>query len=134
MFTDAQKFKVLWAKHLNTRKLRVYHYDETNKESFYKLNWGVSHSAFTLEPFGYSIFESVDFGKLPILHKSWCPELEYKYRVSSKKEFQDIYKEIQSDSYEERLVWFTKLKNYMVDNFTDKQKWVNSFLEIYNGG
>lgn len=135
ILTDSRKFNFLWAKKggIDIKKFRMYNFDSNIKDRFYQLDWGVSHSAFTYEPFGYSIFESVDYGKLPILHKTWCKDFEYKYRASTKVEFGDIYRQIQSDSYEERLEWFTKLKTYMVENFTDKQKWIDSFLEIYNG-
>jgi hypothetical protein len=96
------------------------------------MNWGVSHSAFTSEPFGYSIFEAVDRGKLPIIHKTWCKDLEYPYRASSKKEFNDIYSEIITQSYETKLFWFNKIKEYMKERYTDKEQWIKSLLDIYN--
>jgi hypothetical protein len=134
LLTDSNEFKVIWRPRMkDTDKLKIFHFNQKSKIPFYKMNWGVSHSCFISEPFGYSIFESVDWGKLPILHKTWCPDLDYKYRASTKTEFDDIYKEILTDSYEERNKWFTVLKDYMKENFTDKRKWVQSFLEIYNG-
>jgi hypothetical protein len=96
------------------------------------MDWGISHSAFTSEPFGYGIFESVDRGKLPILHETWCKDFEYPYRVSNKKQFNDIYNHIVSESYEVKCNWFEKLKNYMVTNYSDKKQWINSLLDIYN--
>ena len=96
------------------------------------MDWGISHSAFTSEPFGYGIFEAVDRGKLPILHSTWCKDFEYPYRVSSKTEFVDIYNKICSDTYETKNYWFNKIKNYMIDNYSDKQLWIDSLLNIYN--
>ena len=90
--------------------------------------------AFSSEPFGYSIFEAVDKGKLPILHSTWCKDLEYPYRASSKKEFQNIYKNLCDTSYEEKLKWFNHIKSYMINNFSNKQEWVNKLLDIYNIG
>ena len=82
--------------------------------------------------FGYGIFEAVDRGKLPILHSTWCKDFDYPYRVSSKKEFIDIYNKVCNDTYETKNYWFKKIKNYMIDNYSDKQLWIDSLLNIYN--
>ena len=83
------RFNTFWknAVGLNYDKAKIYHYYGNFKDKFYDMDWGISHSAFTSEPFGYGIFEAVDRGKLPILHSTWCKDFEYPYRVSSKKEF-----------------------------------------------
>ena len=96
------------------------------------MDWGLSHSAFSSEPFGYSIFEAVDRGKLPIIHSTWCKDFEYPYRVSCKKDFVNIYSSIKDSSYSEKNKWFTLLKEYMVDNYSNKDRWVNDLLTIYN--
>lgn len=134
LFTDSVEFNMIWKNgvKVDVSKSKVYHYDAKDKSRFYNMDWGISHSAFTAEPFGYSIFEAVDYGKLPILHGTWCPEFEYPYRASSKKEFGNTYKRILSDSYEERNKWFNLLKTHMIENYTDKEKWIQSFLKIYN--
>lgn len=134
IFTNSVEFNVMWKNgaKIDLRNSKVYHYTPQFKDRFYGMDWGISHSAFTSEPFGYSIFESVDYGKLPILHKTWCPKLEYPYRASSKKEFGNTYKKILSDSYEKRENWFNVIKTYMIENYTDKEKWVQSLLTIYN--
>ena len=75
---------------LKFEKSRIYKFDYRFKERFYNLDWGISHSCFQNEPFGYGIFEAVDYGKLPIINKDWAPEVEYKYRVSTKNEFDDV--------------------------------------------
>ena len=96
------------------------------------MDWGISHSAFTSEPFGYSIFEAVDRGKLPIIHKNWCKDLDYPYRASTKTEFRDIYTKLLETSHETKSKWFNDIKSYMKDTFSNKQKWVNDLLDIYN--
>lgn len=134
IFTNSVEFNSVWkyGTKLDTSKSRVYHYKPEFKDTFYNLDWGISHSAFSSEPFGYSIFEAVDYGKLPILSKYWCPDLKYPYRADNKNEFRYIYDKLLDTSYEEKNKWFNTLKKFMVKNFTDKEKWVNSLLEVYN--
>jgi hypothetical protein len=134
IFTNSFHFKTVWKGFgkYDYSKSKIYHYDSKFKDKFYNMDWGVSHSAFSSEPFGYSIFEAVDRGKLPILHSTWCPNFEYPYRVSSKKEFIDIYNGIIHQSYSEKNKWFTKIKKYMISEFSNKDKWVEDFLNIYN--
>jgi hypothetical protein len=134
IFTDSHEFNAIWkgGVKVDTSKSKIYHYKSEFKDIFYNMDWGISHSAFTSEPFGYGIFEAVDRGKLPIIHKLYMKDLEYPYRASSKKEFVDIYNRISSESYETKQIWFNKLKEYMIENFTNKNKWVNDLLNIYN--
>ena len=117
---------------MDTRKMRIYHFKAEFAEKFYNMDWGISHSTFSYEPFGYSIFQAVDWGKLPILHTSWCKDLDYPYRATLKKDFDDIYSKLKETSYEEKNKWFIHLKEYMNDNFTNKSKWVEELLNIYN--
>ena len=134
IFTNSIEFNIIWKNgvKLDISKSKIFHYDSKFSDNFWNMNWGISHSAFQAEPFGYSIFQSVDYGKLPILHKLWCKNLEYPYRASNKKEFDDIYNKLLETSYEEKNKWFLHLKQYMKDNFTDKERWVREFLDIYN--
>jgi hypothetical protein len=134
IFTNSYEFNSIWKNgaKIDTSKSKLYHYDSTFKDKFYNMDWGISHSAFSSEPFGYSIFESVDRGKLPIIHKNWCKDLEYPYRVSSKKEFVDIYSKLLETPYNEKSFWFNKIKSFMIMNFSNKQKWVDELLDIYN--
>jgi len=133
-FTNSDLLNTIWKldQKLDLSKIKIYHYDSKFKDIFWNMDWGISHSAFTYEPFGYSIFEAVDRGKLPILHKTWLPKFDYPYRVSSKKEFDDIYSRLKETPYEEKNKWFLHLKQYMIDNFTNKDKWVEDLLNIYN--
>jgi len=134
VFTDSFEFNGIFKNgmKLNTSKIKLYHYDSRFSEKFYNMEWGISHSCFTYEPFGYSIFQAVDWGKLPILHTSWLPNFEYPYRATFKKDFVDIYNRLKETSYEEKNKWFLYLKQYMIDNFTNKDKWVEDLLNIYN--
>ena len=134
VFTNSYEFKRIWKRgvKLDMSKSRVFHYDSRFSNKFWNMDWGISHSCFSAEPFGYSIFQSVDYGKIPILHSTWCKELEYPYRASNKKEFVNIYNKLIETPYEEKNKWFLHLKQYMKDNFTDKDKWVREFLDIYN--
>ena len=134
VFTNSFEFNLFWKNgvKLDLDKAKIYHYYSNFKEKFYGMDWGISHSAFTYEPFGYGIFEAVDRGKLPILHTSWCKDFEYPYRVSNKNEFEDIYNKICSDSYGTKNHWFNTIKKYMIDNYSNKQLWIDSLLNIYN--
>jgi hypothetical protein len=87
-------------------------------------NWGIFHGAYFKEPFGYSIFQAVDYGKLPIINKDWAPEVDYKYRVSTKNEFDECVKQILKDSQEERFQNWSNLKKYM-QKFDNKEEWID---------
>jgi hypothetical protein len=134
IFTNSNEFKIIWKNgvKVDVTKSKIYHYDSSFKDMFYNMDWGISHSCFSVEPFGYSIFEAVDRGKLPIIHKEWCSELDYPYRASSKKEFNYIYSMICDSSYEERKKHFLNIKNYMISRFTNKEEWIQSLLDTYN--
>ena len=134
VFTNSIEFNLVWKNgaKVDMSKSRVFHYDSKFSDKFWNMDWGISHSSFTSEPFGYSIFQSVDMGKLPIINGTWCKDLEYPYRASTKKEFVNIYNKLNQTSYEEKNKWFNHLKEYMKDNFTDKDKWVEEFLYSYN--
>lgn len=134
IFTNSQEFKIIWKNgvKIDVSKSKIYHYDSQFKDVFYNMDWGISHSCFSVEPFGYGIFESVDRGKLPIIHKDWCVDLDYPYRASSKKEFNHIYSIMCNDSYEEKKKHFFNIKNYMISKFNNKERWIASLLDIYN--
>ncbi len=96
------------------------------------MDWGISHSAFNAEPFGYSIFQNVDWGKLPILSEDWCVDINYKFRADSKREFVNIYKSIIQLSYEEKVEEFNSLKSQLINKFSDSTNWKTKLLNIYN--
>ena len=95
-------------------------------------DWGISHSAHIHEPFGYSIFQAIDFGKIPILSHDWLPDyLSYPFRASTKEEFEECWmriRELSLDKREENLEYLRAELN----RFTDKKVWVDKYLEIYN--
>jgi len=118
---------------LKFEKSKIYKFDYNYKDRFYKLDWGISHSCFDFEPFGYGIFEAVDWGKLPILHEKWCIPLDYKYKADSIETFKETYETICKDDYQTRKIEFEKLKNWMIKNFSNKDEWKEKLLDIYNG-
>lgn len=134
VFTNSNEFKVVWKNSvkIDCSKMKIYHYKSEFKDTFYNMDWGISHSCFNDEPFGYGIFEAVDYGKIPIIHTTWCKDLEYPYRASSKKQFKDIYIRLSETPYEEKKKWFNKIKSFMIERFSDKEEWVRDLLNIYN--
>ena len=63
---------------------RLYQFNYKNIHRFYERNdWGISHSCHLNEPFGYSIFQAFDYGKLPILQMDWLKDFEYPFRANS---------------------------------------------------
>ena len=111
------------------KDIDIYQWDPEIHHQFMLKNWGIFHGAYFQEPFGYSIFQAVDYGKLPILNRDWAPELDYRYRVNTKMEFDKCVKTILKDSYEVRLENFMKLKSYML-KFSNVEKWVDDIRNI----
>ena len=134
MFTNIRPFQKTWKKELDLdfSKLKKIQFESEYSEKYYQMDWGISHSAFNAEPFGYSIFQNVDWGKLPILSEDWCPEINYKFRVGSKRKFLNIYKSIIELSYEEKVQEFNSLKSQLIDKFNDNTNWTKKLLNIYN--
>ena len=110
-------------------KTKFFQWNPGIHTTFMKKDFGIFHGAYFKEPFGYSIFQAVDFGKLPIIHKDWGKELDYKYRASTKNEFDKAYKKILFDTPEERLFEFNKIKSYMM-TYDYKDKWVTAIKKL----
>jgi hypothetical protein len=102
----------------------IYQWDPKIKHAFFTKDWGIFHGAYFREPFGYSIFEAVDYGKLPILNKDWAPELDYKYRVSTKNEFDKCIKQIKKDGWQIANEERNKLIKFM-KKFDNKEEWAD---------
>ena len=134
MFTNIRPFQKTWKldKNIDFSKLKKIQFESEYGEKYYEMDWGISHSAFSAEPFGYSIFQNVDWGKLPILSNDWYPSISYKFRAGNKKEFLNIYKGITELSYEEKKVEFENLKTQLIDNFDNKNIWKEKLIKIYN--
>lgn len=111
------------------RDIDIYQWEPEIHHQFMLKNWGIFHGAYFQEPFGYSIFQAVDYGKLPILNWDWAPDIQYKYRASNKMEFDRCVKNILKDSYEVRLENFMRLKSYML-KFGNVEKWVDDIRNI----
>ena len=101
-------------------------------ENFYKrTDWGISHSCYENEPFGYSIFQSIDFGKIPILHKNWCKDMEYPFRATTQKQFEKQVAKISKLSVEDKNTYLSNLRSYL-SKYTSVEKWRDELLSIYN--
>ena len=66
--------------------------------------WGISHSCFINEPFGYGIFQAVDYGKIPVLNTYWCKDIEYPFRAYTKEEFEKQVTDIKKIPYQVSLM------------------------------
>ena len=93
--------------------------------------WGISHSCFENEPFGYSIFQSIDYGKIPIISKDWCKEMEYPFRASTRLQFEKKVAEISNLSIEDRNNYLGELRTYL-SKYTSVEKWRDDLLSVYN--
>ena len=102
--------------------VKYFQWNPSIHHTFMIKDFGIFHGAYFKEPFGYSIFQAVDYGKLPIIHTDWAIELDYKYRASSKNEFDKCIKKILFDSHEVRLQEFNKIKSYM-KKYDYEKKW-----------
>jgi hypothetical protein len=133
LFTTIKVLNNVWEKGygVNFKRAKRYMFDYNKLDWFYRLDWGISHSCFNYEPFGYSIFQAVDYGKLPILSKDWMKEWNYPFRAETKTEFEQTVQWIKNSDYEYKKHWFNKLKEYMLE-YSDRNKWVDNLLDIYN--
>lgn len=104
--------------------LDVFQWQPDIHHHFMLKNWGIFHGAHFKEPFGYNIFQAVDYGKLPIINKDWCPEVDYKYRVDTMNGFHGMVKQILKDSHQEREEHWLKLKEHM-KKFDNKEVWID---------
>jgi len=111
-------------------KTQIYQWDQKIHHDFMTKNWGIFHGAYFKEPFGYSIFQAVDYGKLPILNHDWAVDLDYKYRASSMNEFHKVVRKIIADSETNRLIEFEKLKKYL-KKFDNKEVWVDKIRNVF---
>ena len=109
--------------------IKFYQWNSNILDSFMKKDWSISHSCHTNEPFGYSIFQAVDYGKLPILHSNWG-DVDYKYRASSKKEFDSMVEIICRDSYEEQLDNWVRLSEWMM-KYDNKWEWRDKIKNLF---
>jgi len=110
--------------------IKFYQWSPAILDSFMRKDFGIFHGAYFKEPFGYSIFQAIDYGKLPIIHTDWAKDVDYKYRASTKNEFDICIKQIRKDTHQERYTEFAKLKTYML-KFDNRETWIkniNSYI------
>lgn len=132
-FTDMNDWK-WWKKRCGYKfdKTRLYQFQYKNLHRFFdRDDWGISHSCHLYEPFGYSIFQALDYGKLPILQKDWLSNYEYPFRAFNKKEFDEQLNNISELSEKERQDYLDGLRDYC-RKYDNKQQWIERYLEIYN--
>jgi hypothetical protein len=132
-FTDLEDWK--WWKTkagYKFNKTRLYQFQYKNLHRFFnREDWGISHSCHLHEPFGYSIFQALDYGKLPILQKDWLINYEYPFRAFNKKEFDEQLNNISELSEGERQQHLDGLRDYCRE-YDNKKEWIKRYLEIYN--
>ena len=116
---------------LDLKKIRFYPYNLENHKNFFNLDFTIFHGCYVNEPFGYSIFNAVDYGKLPILNKYWMPRLNYKYRASTKEEFNKMYDVMCNDFEVERQYQFNLLKKELL-KFNNKANWIHRIKLVLN--
>ena len=121
-----------YKKKVKFNNIEIDEYRVDKIENFYKRNdWGISHCCFENEPFGYSIFQSIDFGKIPILHKNWCKEMNYPFRASTQKQFENQVAKISNLSVEDRNIYLGELREYL-SKYSIINEWRDKLLSIYN--
>lgn len=78
-------------KNLSVKNLEVVEFSFELLDDFYsRTDWSIFHGCYINEPFGYSIFQSLDYGKIPIISHDYLPELYYPYRAGSREEFESV--------------------------------------------
>ena len=102
-----------------------------NIDKFYNRDWGISHSAHIYEPFGYSIFQAVDWGKIPILAHDWLPEYDYPFRAQSPEEFKEQYEKICNLTLKEKGDYLYPLREHL-RQWDNKEEWTTELLKLYN--
>ena len=125
---------VLWWKrnlNLDTTGWKTYKFNYEFLDKFYNRDWGISHSAHIYEPFGYSIFQAIDYGKLPILAHDWLTEYDYPFRASSPEEFKEQYDNLCKLSIQERQEHLVSLREYL-RKYDNRKEWTEQLLKLYN--
>jgi hypothetical protein len=112
--------------------VKIEHYTRSKVDEFYKSkDWGIFHGAYVNEPFGYSIFQAVDYGKIPIISKDWCKDMNYPFRANTVKQFENQVGKIKELSVKERDIYLKKLREYL-SKFSSEIEWRDKLLSVYN--
>ncbi len=127
-----QTWETLFKKKIKFENVKVEQYSREKVEDFYNSSdWGIFHGAYVSEPFGYSIFQAIDYGKIPIISKDWCEDMDYPFRAGSVKQFEKQVAKIKELSVEERDSYLQQLKTYL-SKFSSEIEWRDKLLTIYN--
>jgi hypothetical protein len=130
IFSNKYDYKrMLEASSTNSNYHRFIEFDYRFHQKFFESSFQIFHGCYTKEPFGYSIFDAVDNGKIPIIHTEWMPHINYKYRASSKGEFHQRYLELLEDENKLIELEFSKLKKEL-NLYTDKNKWIELVVNL----
>jgi len=122
----------LFKKKIKFENVKVELYSREKVDDFYNSSdWGIFHGAYVNEPFGYSIFQAIDYGKIPIISKDWCEDMDYPFRASNVKEFENQVAKIKELPVEERDSYLQQLKIYLT-KFSSEIEWRDKLLSIYN--
>tara|TARA_Y100000296_G_C5163136_1_gene253051 strand:+ start:20 stop:1177 length:1158 start_codon:yes stop_codon:yes gene_type:complete len=122
----------LYKKKICFDDVRIEQYSRGQVDEFYKRkDWGIFHGAYTNEPFGYSIFQAVDCGKIPIIFEDWCEDMDYPFRADSVKEFEIQVAKIKQLSLKKRNSYLQQLRKYL-SKFSSEIEWRDKLLGIYN--
>lgn len=122
----------MFKKKIKFDNVRVEQYTRERVEKFYASpEWGIFHGAYVGEPFGYSIFQAIDSGKIPIISKDWCEDMDYPFRADNVEEFENQVDKIKQFSIEGRDIYLEKLREYL-SKFSSEIEWRDKLLSIYN--
>jgi hypothetical protein len=125
-------WETMFKEKIQFENVKVESYEREKVDDFYNSSdWGIFHGAYENEPFGYSIFQAIDYGKMPIISKDWCEDMDYPFRAGSVKEFEKQVAKIKELSLEERDSYLQQLKTYL-SKFSSETGWRDELLTIYN--
>ena len=73
----------------------------------------------------------MDYGKVPVISKEWCKDMEYPFRASTQKQFEKQVAEISNLSIEDRNTYLGDLRSHL-SKYSNIDEWRNKLLSIYN--
>jgi len=130
IFSNKYDYKrMLEGSKINSDYHRFFEFDYQYHQKFFDGNFQIFHGCYTNEPFGYSIFDAIDNGKVPIIHTDWMPHIDYKYRAKTKKEFNNKYLELLEDDFTLIYKEFWNLRESLV-HYTNRDKWIKQICKV----
>lgn len=130
IFSNKYDYKrMLEGSKINYEHHRFIEFDYRFHNKFFEGNFQIFHGCYTKEPFGYAIFDAVDNGKITIIHTDWMKHIDYKYRASNKKEFNQKYLQILEDDFKKVNYEFCKLRDGL-NEYTNKENWIKKIIKI----